>query len=45
MDNLIEDYVAYELFEESFCVQADVEYPSGQIRNFCSSMLSTVARI
>ena len=27
MDGFIEDYVAYELFEESFCVQTDVECP------------------
>ena len=45
MDNPVEDYVAFELIEESFCVQTDVKYPSGQIRDFCSSMLSTVACI
>ena len=27
MDGFIEDYVAYELFEEAFCVQTDVECP------------------
>ena len=27
MDDFIEDYVAYELFKESFCVQTDVECP------------------
>ena len=28
MDELIEDYVEYELFEESFCAQIDVECPN-----------------
>ncbi len=28
MDDFIEDYVAYELFEESFCVHTDVECPN-----------------
>ena len=27
MDDFIEDYVAYELFEEAFCVQTAVECP------------------
>ena len=27
MDGFIEDYMAYELFEESLCVQTDVECP------------------
>ena len=40
MDDIIEDYVAYELFEKSFCVQTDVAYPSGQIRSFYCSMIS-----
>ena len=28
MDDFIEDYVAYELFEEAFCVETDVECPN-----------------
>ena len=28
MDDFIEDYVAYELFEEALCVQTDVECPN-----------------
>ena len=34
MDDFIEDYVAYELFEEAFCVQTDVVCPN------CESALS-----
>jgi len=30
MDDFIEDYLAYELFEEAFCVQTDVECPNGE---------------
>ncbi len=28
MDDFIEDYVAYELIAEAFCVQTDVECPN-----------------